>query len=400
MSSFTIFQTSAATSAQIRVGLELVQLAAADASGNVALSPLGIVAALALLISGADGKTRTALGEVLFGPGANLERAETSFAGWLQQLSRVEEGTLAEAGAHLTLASSLWAAEPFNLAPEFVRHAHTQYDAKAASLDFTSPAAASEVNDWVHQHTQGLIGSVVSPATLANLVPPAMLLLNAVYFRARWASEFDVNDTRTGIFRLADGTGQPGEFMHQVSTTIGYTAGDGWQAVSLPYLSFMRPYSMLVFQPDQPSGLPAFLAGLTFANWQAGYSAFQQTPPIEVDLIFPRFRVEWNADLTANLCKMGLAEVFMPGADFTNLGYQSETGGGIISSVMHKTFLEVDEQGTEAAAVTLVMAMGGSAYAPEPLPRVVVKVDSPFFYAIIDQQEGMLLFAGTVNKLD
>jgi serine protease inhibitor len=405
MSCFPIFQTTAATSAQLHFSLGLLQRAtAADTASNVALSPLGVVAALALLVQGADSTTKTALGNALFGAGANLERAETAFAGWLRQLLKIEdealeEEALEEGDALLTLASSLWAAQPFNLAPEFIRYAHDQYEAKAATLDFTSPAAADIVNAWVHQHTRGHIGSVVSSATLANLVPPAMLLLNAVYFRARWASEFDVDDTRPSPFRLADGTTQSGEFMHQISANIGYLAGEGWQAVSLPYLSFRRRYSMLVFHPDQPTGLPAFLAGLTSAKWQAWHSAFHHAPPKEVDLTFPRFRVAWNADLTPPLCQLGLAELFMPGADFSNLGYRSEASGGIIGAVQHKAFLEVDEQGTEAAAVTLMMAMGGGAYEPEPLPRVVVKVDSPFFYAIVDQEDGMLIFAGTVNKL-
>ncbi|GAA4047518.1 serpin family protein [Hymenobacter glaciei] len=401
MSAFPIFQTDFTTVAQTASSLELLQLAvAADTEKNVAISPLGILAALALLARGADGPTKAALSDVLFGVGANTERAENAFSGWLRQLLNVEDEFLEEAGAILTLASSLWASQPFVLAPEFINAAQSLYNAEVATLDFTASTAALTVNDWVRQRTRGRIDSIVSPESLANLLPPALLLLNAVYFRARWASEFNTYDTHSGPFRLANGTTQQAQLMHQVSTDIGYQAGAGWQAIALPYLSFRRGLSMLIFHPNQPTGLPTFLASLTATNWQSWHRDFKNAPQTEVDLTLPRFRVEWNADLAPALGRLGLTNLFAPGADFAALGYDNEVGGGFIDSVLHKTFLAVDEQGTEAAAVTAIMAMGGSADAPENPPRVVVKVDSPFFYAIVDEADGMLLFAGTVNQLD
>lgn len=400
MSAFPIFQTNSAIAAQTHFSLELLQRAIeTDTSKNVAISPLGILVALALVLHGADGATKTALADVLFGIGANTERAESAFAGWIRQLTTVEDEHFEEADAILTLATSLWASQPSILAPEFVSHARNLYDADAATLDFTDPTAATTVNDWVRQQTRGRINSIISPDLLACLLPPALLLLNGVYFRASWASEFDVEDTRPGPFRLASGATQETQLMHQVSTDIRYLAGEDWQAVALPYVSYRRSFSMLIFHPNQPTGLPSFLASLTAANWQSWHTAFHNAPRMEVDITLPRFLVEWEADVAPALSQLGLGPVFTPGADFSALGFQYEEGGGFIESVLHKAFLEVDEQGTEAAAVTAIMWMAGGGSEPEKLSRVAIKVDSPFLYAIVDEENGMLLFAGTVNSL-
>ena len=400
MSAFPLFQANTTTAAQIRFSLELLHLTvAADTSKNVAISPLGILAALALVLHGADGATKTALADVLFGVGTNTERAEAAFAGWIRQLTTVEDEHFAEADAILKLATSLWASPLAVLAPEFASHARNLYDAEAATLDFTAPTAATTVNDWVSEQTRGRINSIVSPESLAHLLQPAFLLLNAVYFRASWASEFDVEETRPGPFRLANGATQNAQLMHQVSSHIRYLAGEDWQAVALPYISYRRSFSMVIFHPNQPTALPSFLTSLTPTNWRSWHTALRNAPRIEVDITLPRFLVEWEADVAPALSQLGLGPVFTPGADFSALGFQNNEGGGFIESALHKAFLEVNEKGTEAAAITAIMWMAGGGPEPEKLPRVVVKVDSPYLYAIVDEEEGMLLFAGTVNSL-
>lgn len=404
MPSFPVFQTTTATTAQNRFSLNLLQhLAQADSTGNVVISPLGVLAALALAMGGTGSTTKAAFEQILFGSTANIERAEDAFAAWLRQLLRLDtpsedKGDIEQADATLKLATSLWANQHFAIAPAFIQQAQTRYNAEVATLAFNSRAAAPTINDWVHQHTQGRIESIVSAEALAGTPPPELVLLNTVYFRARWADGFDPEETRPGHFRRADGTSQEASFMHQVSAGIGYLAGDDWQAVSLPYLCFARSFSMLIFLPDNPAGLPAFLAGLDSANWSSLHKAIT-SQGVEVELTLPRFRVEWSADLVPTLRQLGLAPAFAPGADFSALGFQAENGGGFIDAVLHKTFLEVDEQGTEAAAVTAIMWMGGSAYEPPQPRRVAVKVDSPFLYAIVADRDGTLLFAGTVNEI-
>jgi serpin B len=368
---------------------------------------LGVLAALALVMGGAAGDTKVAFQQVLLGPTPNLERAEITFADWLRQLLNLdkapeedEEAQEAQEApeAALKLATSLWADEYLALTPAFLQHAHAWYNAEAATLDFASPAAAPTINAWVQRHTRRRIDSIVSAETLANLLPPALVLLNAVYFRATWGCPFDPDGTRPAPFRRADGTTQEVPFMHQVSENIGYTAGDGWQAVALPYLGFDRSFSMLVVLPDESAGLPALLAGLDAERWASLQQAIS-SQGIEVELALPKFRLEYSTDLVPALRQLGLANALAPGADFSVLGYEREHGGGFIQSVLHKAFVEVNEQGTEAAAATVIMAAGGCAYEPQLPRQIVVKIDSPFLYVIADNQDGAILFAGTVNEL-
>lgn len=386
---------SALVTAQNTFGLMLVQKSAA-ASGpkNVFLSPLSVFAVLALALGGAAGATRAAFAETLFGAALATEEAEQALAAQLRQLSEGKDGQAA-----LRIASSLWADQRFTLAPEFVERAHVLYQAEAATLDFTTPDAAATINAWARRQTEGRIAEIVSDGMLAGPPPAAVVLLNAVYFQARWRWEFNPANTKPGVFTQADGTTQPALFMRQASAQLGYLAGDGWQAVALPYEGYPRRTSMLVFLPNEPQGLPAFLATLDATRWAAWHRALRaRTEPVEVVLALPRFRLEWSSDLAGTLGSMGLAPALGPDADFSPLGFRAEDGG-FIGAVLHKTFLAVDEQGTEAAAVTALIMIGGGGRPLDPLRRVAVRVDSPFFCAIVDDETGALLFAGTVNNL-
>ncbi|MBF9222331.1 serpin family protein [Hymenobacter ruricola] len=397
MSLFSYFRPkdipSALPTAQHRFDLNLVREVAQHGSGNFTVSPLGVLAALSLAMNGAGGTTHQEFGNVLFGSLGDASGAVAAVAAWLRQLLTKD----ARESAELTLATSLWANQHFTLAPAFIEQAHALYEAEAGTLDFTTAEAASTINNWVREHTQGRIPTMVEAQALMN-APPAVLLLNAVYFRAKWDSPFYEGNTRPGPFRLADGRQQEAQLMHQVSAHFGYLAGQGWQAVSLPYFGYPSRFAMLVFVPHAPSGLPAFLTALNATTWAQWLPSFSERDELEVDLTLPRFRVEWEADLVPVLDAMGLRAAFARGADFAPMGFRAEDGGGFVSAVLHKTFLEVDEEGTEAAAATAVLMMAGGA-PPTPKRRVEVKVDSPFFYAIVDQQDGAVVFAGTVNEL-
>ncbi|MBD2766717.1 serpin family protein [Hymenobacter sp. BT664] len=395
MSSLSPVQASASRTAQTTFSLALVRrVAQLSDNSTVVLSPLGILAALALVMSGAGGATQAALAETLFGSSQDSAASATGFADQLRQL--LQPDSPEDGNPILHLATGMWMDHSFALAPAFANQARTLYQAEVARLPLAGPDAASTINSWVQQHTAGLIAEIVSAEVLAAPLLK-VVLVNAVYFQARWASEFDPGDTQPGLFRRADGTAQPADLMRQVSREIGYLAGDGWQAVRLRYDGYPSDFSMLVFVPDEPSGLPAFLTTLNATSWDSWHAALKYpAQQLEVELTLPRFRIEWNGDLAPYLQQMGLTAPFAPTADFTAMGFQA--GGGAIEQVIHKTFLAVDEQGTEAAAVTAIMWMG-SASDTAPLRRVTVKADSPFFYAIVDDQSGSLLFAGTVGDL-
>lgn len=182
--------------------------------------------------------------------------------------------------------------------------------------------------------------------------------------------------------------------MRRCSGQFGYQRGMGWQAVRLRYQGYPRSASMQLFIPDQPTGLPAFLQSLaadSWANWQTAF-----TQQVEVDLTLPRFRLEWDGNLTSALCTLGLGPALSPSTDFAPMGFPPDMPG-FIGQIVHKTYLNVDEKGTEAAGVTVLMMVGGGPPSAPPR-RVVVRVDRPFFCAIVDDETGTILFSGAVYK--
>ena len=376
--------------AQQAFGLALLrQVTQATPQANIFLSPFSVATALMLVLEGSAGAAHEAIistlqvGDI---PPAQLVAAVG------RQLAVLTQDTPDQPVFHVS--NSLWANQGFALAPEFAARLHQQYQAEAATLDFTSPRAADAINAWVSEHTQGKITDIVSASSLAQ-VP--LLLANAVYFKGNWASEFDASNTRPGSFTLANGTTQTVPLMQQRSQHIGYQRGTDWQAVQLRYDGYPRSASMQLFIPDQPIGLPAFLHSLNTENWANWQTAFaQRHEPVEVDLTLPRFRLECEEDLTAALQALGMGPVLVAGADFTPMGFQPGAPG-FIGRIAHKTYLNVDEKGTEAAGVTM-MWMAGGAMPAAPPRQVVVRADRPFFCAIVDDETGTILFSGAVYQ--
>lgn len=377
------------TTAQNSFGLALLQrVARAEPNRNVFLSPFSVATALQLVLDGAAGTTHAAIARTLHVAELPATELDAALTAQVQALVANEEGEPV-----FTLANAIWADKSFSLAPTYMARLQQQYQAEAATLDFAAPNAADTINDWVREHTRGKITRIVSDD---NLQPP-LVLANAIYFKGRWASEFNPVSTRPGSFALADGGHQQVPLMQQRSARLGYQMGPGWQAVQLPYEGYRCQLSMQLFVPEQPTGLPAFLAALTADNWAAWQTAFVAQPePLLVDLTMPRFRLDWESDLVPALAVLGLKPALGEGADFTPMGFPVELGG-FIGSILHKTFLAVDEQGTEAAAVTAVM-MAGSGRPPAPPREVIVRANHPFFCAIVDERTGALLFGGAVYE--
>lgn len=377
--------------AQHTFGFALLrQVARATPQANVFLSPFSVATALLLALEGSAGTTHEAIARTLrvgeIPPDKLLAAVARQVAVLTQQVPDQPV---------FCVANSLWANSYFPLAPAFAARLRQQYQAEVAALDFAAPSAADTINAWVSRHTQGRITRIVEAADLAQQT--ALLLANAVYFKGCWDAEFDVADTQPGPFLLADGRQQTVPLMRQRSERLGYQKGANWQAVRLPYSGYPRSASMQLFIPDAPTGLPGFLDSLTTENWvqwQANFS--QRRGPLEVDLTLPRFRLEWEQNLTTALRSQGLGPALDPGADFTPMGFSSDLPG-FIGQITHKTYLSVDEKGTEAAGVTVLhMAMGG--FHPTPPQRVVVRVDRPFFCAIVDDETGTILFSGAVYQ--
>lgn len=364
----------------------LRQVAQAAPQTNVFLSPFSVAMALILALEGSAGATHEAIRDTLRVSEVSPEKLLTAVA---RQLAVLTQQASKQPVLHV--ANGLWANKYFSLNPAFAARLQEQYQAKIATLDFTAPGAADSINAWVSLHTQGKIAHIVAASDLVQQA--ALVLVNAVYFKGSWATAFKEAATRPGPFMLTNGTSQTVPLMQQRSNDIGYQRGDGWQAVQLSYAGYPRSASMQLFIPNQPTGLSDFVNNLTAEKWAQWQAAFSTS--VEVDLTLPRFQLDWDADLRAALEELGLGPALYAGADFTPMGFSPDISG-FISQIAHKTYLSVDEKGTEAAAVTAMMWMGGSASPAPPPRRVVVRVDRPFFCAIVDDETGTILFNGAI----
>ncbi|HMD54211.1 MAG TPA: serpin family protein, partial [Phycisphaerae bacterium] len=260
------------------------------------------------------------------------------------------------------------------------------FDATVESIDFTDPAAVDVINDWASQKTHGKIPDIAN-----GMIDPEqtqMFLANAVYFKGKWADPFDASDTKDRPFNLRDGSQKTLPMMTK-SKTFTYRHGTGYQAVRLPYLD--DNLSMYVFLPDTNSSPKNLLNILNGDKWR------RITKPGFSDrygkLVLPKFKLNYSVELKEPLQSLGIKAAFgANSADFSGINSRTNL---YISGAVQKTFVEVKEEGTEAAAVTGdAMVSGGSEMVPQDPFEMIV--DRPFLFLIEDNQTGIILFMGVV----
>ena len=377
--------------AQNKFGFALLQQLSQQEhqAATLFLSPFSVAVALSILLDGTAGTAHTALAATLGVAGWEDEVIRQALVDQLRFFALDTDGNAA-----LHVVNSFWTNLTFPITPTFVAHVWEQYQAKAASLDMVSPAAADLINKWVSQQTAGLITHMVEATQLTGPPPVAAMLLSTVYFKGLWESPFQETNTRSDAFQLFDGDWVPRAMMQQTSSLFSYQQGENWVAVRLPYEG-SRAMHMNLFVPDTATGLPDLLASLTTEKWQAWQEDFTTAAfTVDVNLTMPRFEVAYTKELVDILDTLGLGPARAPQADFTPMGFLP-VEGGFIGSVRHKAYLKVDEEGTEAAAVTAIMVMQGAGI-PQPKPTVEVRVERPFLCAITDAATGVILFAGAI----
>ncbi len=348
-------------------------------STNTFISPASVMLALAMTYNGANGTTRQAMARALELEGMSLEDVNLAFADLKSALAP------ADPKVQLKIANSLWARSGFALNPAFVERNKRHYGAEIASLNFEDPAAAETINSWVNKNTNGKIDKIVGQINSGDV----LFLINAIYFKGQWQFEFKKENTKPDVFRLAEGERKELPMMSR-SDSFFYYKGNDFQSVVLPYGT--GQVSMYVFLPDEQKGLDQFEKDLTPENWDSWMKSFQLTPG---DLMLPRFKVEWELELNEALKALGMAEAFdREHADFSQIAKVNSGDKLFISEVKHKSWCEVNEEGTVAAAATSVRATLTSLQ--QPREKFVMKVDRPFFFAIRDNQTGVVLFMGSV----
>jgi serine protease inhibitor len=354
-------------------GLKLLaQTRQAVPGKNVFLSPAGLAFALSMAADGAQGETlRQMLATLQLEAGTpDLNEANRAL---LDQLTRLD------AKVKLEIANSLWTAQDAKIKSAFTEALRKSYQAEVASVDFKDPATAQKINDWCSGHTHGKIPVMVKPPLGAN----RLILLDAIYFKGDWTVPFDKKLTHDLPFTL--GTGET--VQHPRMTRTGdfrYFENDVFQAVCLPYTG--EAVSMYVFLPKK--SLDDFGQNLTIANWEQWTKQFHSK---KGTMELPRFKLDNEYKLNDELAALGMTAAFTRKANFHGISDESL----YIDWIRQKTYVDVNEEGTEAAAVTGIGFRAMAVRREDPPFRMVV--DRPFFLAIRENQSGAILFLGAIT---
>ncbi|MEJ2541485.1 MAG: serpin family protein [Gemmatimonadota bacterium] len=362
-------------SASNQFGLDLLRETLAREEGlNVVLSPLSASVALGMTLNGADGSTFDAMRETLGYPG--LQQAEIN-AAYRDLLTLLVE---LDPDVEFQVANSLWADEGFPFEEDFVARVQSSFDAVARTLDLQAPATLGEINGWVEEETNGYI------PTLLDEIPAetVMYLINAIYFESTWTLQFDPDETRTAPFRRADGVEVQVPLMSMRSAEIPWVRDEGFVAADLPYGA--EAFGMLVILPAEGTPVRDFVANLTAGDLAEIESALVERQLSRLAL--PRFKLSYGTLLNDALKAMGMEVAFDElAADFDRMSPDSRL---FIDEVRQKTFIEVDEAGTRAAAATSV-GVGETSLPPE------LVADRPFLFVLRERLSGTILFTGVVG---
>ena len=356
-----------------------------EAEGNLFYSPFSISTALAMTYAGSRGDTAIEMAEAL-NFSLPADRLHPAFNQLDLALKSRGEGIPQEdegRGFKLNIVNALWGQEGYAFLSEFLDILAENYAAGLSLLDFASaPEAARQlINEWVMEQTNDRIEDLIPPGAIDALT--RLVLVNAIYFNAGWASPFEQALTQDANFTQMDGSTIQVPMMNQTEI-FGYQAGDGFQAVEMPYFGYET--SMLILHPDIEN-FEEFESSLDEERLSEILAGINSTNLI---LSMPKFEFEMSLPVAEKLKEMGMLEAFQPGqADFSGMDGTREL---FIQDILHKAFVSVDEEGTEAAAATAVV-VGVESMPAEP---VDVKIDSPFIFLIRDTESGSILFLGRV----
>jgi serine protease inhibitor len=351
--------------------------------GNLILSPFSMSLALAMTYAGARGGTESQMEHTLH---FNLpqDRLHPAFNGLDQDLAtRGESKSDEQEPLQLDIANAVWAEQTYPFLQEFLDLIASNYGAGIRLADFFNQydSIRKEINEWVYDETQEKIKDLLPDGSLNP--DTRMVLVNAIYFKADWLNQFDAGDTYDSPFHLLDGTDVTVKMMNQ-GTFAPYYRGDGFQAIELPYAGEAAAMNIIV--PDE-GNFDAFEPSLNSDLFNETINGLQSTSMM---LSLPKFTFESSFSLSDALKSMGMIDAFDPdNADFSGMTAESDL---FISDVIHKAFVAVDEEGTEAAAATAVIIEAASAI----MYDVTLTIDRPFIFIIRDRPSGQILFIGRV----
>lgn len=377
-------QKASLTTANQDFGFKLmVELFRSAEKQNLVLSPLSAAQALAMTLQGAKADTREAMLQALSLKGITPED--------IRRLNLILRKRLAHppTGVELAVANSIWGKQGLQYQAAFLQANQDYFGAKLATLDFNAAQAPTQINTWVKEQTNSKITQVIQ--TIEPLT--VMLLINALYFKGQWTTPFDSHLTETRNFNLLNQQTKRVPMMSRSGTfTYLRNTEQQFQAVALPY-GPDEQLKMYVFLPDPESSLKTFVQTLSTANWKQWQTGFKTQAG---DVVLPKFKLNGEAVLNDPLRILGMGIAFESGnANFTDL---INDPAAYISKVKQNTFLDVNEQGSEAAAATTVIVKTRSMAARPPGEPFNFVADRPFLVVIYDERVQSLLFIATINE--
>ncbi len=350
----------------------------ADKTENVFISPLSISIALAMTYNGAAGSTQAAMKKTMQLPDLSVKQINEAYLSLRNDLLSVDPKVI------LNIANSIWYREGFDVEVPFINANKTYYDAEVRDLDFDRPDAVTIINNWVSDKTNNLIDKIIERITNQTV----MILLNAIYFKGEWRYEFDKSETTSLPFHLENGQQITVPTMRQTGS-FNYFEHELFSVAELPY--GRGNYSMLVFLPNTGKEVHEMVEVLNNKLWSEITDGLSFSRMLNIQL--PKFRFEFEQELNDVLISMGMGVAFSPAqADFSGINPLEQL---FISEVKHKAFVEVNEEGTEAAAVTSVVIERTSAGPNTPKAFLV---DRPFVFAIKETYTNAIIFAGKVME--
>jgi len=344
---------------------------------NTLVSPLSVSLALAMTYNGANGETKTAMEKTLKMYGLTPDEINQSYSNLVAELQSLDPRVLLE------IANAIFYREDFEVENKFIATNQNYYKASVDALDFNSPNAVKTINNWVADKTNDKIKTILQSISSEQV----MFLLNAIYFKGIWQNKFDEENTEDLPF-YRDGDNTVNVPTMKKTDDVRYAANDLFSAVELPYGT--GNYCMYFFLPQEDHSVNDVVSQLDKNNWTNWMNEFGNA--VKVDLEIPRLKYEYEIKLNDALSDMGMGAAFSNGADFTGI---NKNGKLYIDYVKHKTFIEVNEEGTEAAAVTVV-AVGVTSVGP--VQNIQFKLNRPFLFAITETETGAILFMGTVKN--
>jgi serpin B len=342
---------------------------------NIMISPFSITSALSMTLNGAAGETFNAMKSGLRYDGQTIEEINDAYLKLMKDMVPVDPRVIME------IANSVWVEKKFTPKQEFISALVKWYLAEVKGIDVTDPGAVKMINNWIEDKTHDKIQDMISSLP-DNL---AMLLVNAVYFKGKWRHQFDKGDTHDLPFYVSPDAPAQVPMMYQ-KEKFAVAGTETATLVELPY--GQGNYSMVVMLPDEGVSLQEAVMTLTPANW-AEWMENLSYGTTEAELYMPRFKYEYKRNLNDDLASLGMGIAFDPdNADFSNISDLQL----YITDVLHQTFIETNEEGTEAAAATVVI-IGTTSMPPQ---TTVINVDRPFLYFIRETTTGTIVFMGQV----